>query len=57
MFSATNDDEPAKSWLPYIVGMAATAIASALGTELVKWGVEELREKYGTKKPEQKKDT
>ena len=55
MFNAADDEEPIKSWLPYVVGMAATAMLSALGSELVKWGVEELKEKYGTKKPEEKK--
>lgn len=57
MFSTMNDDDkPIKSWLPYVIGMAATAMLSALGSELVKWGVEELKEKYGTKKPEEKPD-
>ena len=44
-----DDDKPLKSWWPYIIGMGATAILSTLGSELVKWGVEELRTKYGTK--------
>jgi hypothetical protein len=55
MFSATNDgDKPIKSWTPYIIGMTTTAILSALGTKLVEWGIDELRGKFGTKKPEKK---
>jgi hypothetical protein len=45
-----DDEKPIKSWIPYIIGMTATAILSALGTEAVKWAVDELRTKYGTQK-------
>jgi len=38
---------PIKDWLPYIIGMTATAIISTIGHELVKWGVDELKHKYG----------
>lgn len=57
MFSTMNDDDkPIKSWVPYIVGMACTAILSTLGSKLVEWGIDELREKYGTKKPEKENE-
>jgi hypothetical protein len=52
-----NDDKP-NHWIPYVIGMATTAIVSFLGTELVRWGVDELKHKYGSKpdaKPEEKK--
>ncbi len=55
MFANSQDDEQ-KTWLPYILGMTATAALSALCTKLMEWGVDELREKYGTKKPEKKND-
>jgi hypothetical protein len=48
MFASQDDDQP-KTWVPYIVGMAATAILSTLGSKLVEWGVDELRSKYGSK--------
>lgn len=47
MLNQQDDDQPIKSWMPYIIGMAATIIVSALGLELVKCGVEALRNKYG----------
>ena len=53
MFNASDDDE-VKSWMPYVVGMAATAMLSSLASELVRWGVDELKQKYGTKKSEDK---
>lgn len=52
MFNSINNDED-KNWLPYIVGMTATAILSALGAKLVEWGIDELRAKYGSKKLQQ----
>lgn len=54
MFASQDDDQ--KSWLPYIIGMTATAALSALCTKLVEWGVDELRQKYGAKKPEKKEN-
>jgi hypothetical protein len=57
MFNASGDnDQPTNSWLPYVIGMTTTAILSALGSELVKWGVEELKKKYGTKEPKGKEN-
>lgn len=56
MFASQQDDEQ-KSWLPYILGMTATAALSALCTKLVEWGIDELREKYGTPKPEKKEES
>ena len=50
MLTQQADEEPVKVWFPYVVGMAAAAIFSTLGAELVKWGVDELRLKYGTPK-------
>lgn len=55
MFASEDDDQP-KTWVPYIVGMAATAILSTLGSKLVEWGVDELRSKYGSKKKEGRND-
>jgi hypothetical protein len=52
---ASEDDKP-KSWVPYIVGMTATAILSTLGSKLVEWGVDELRSKYGSKQKEKGDD-
>lgn len=46
----SQDDDKSKNWIPYIVGMTATAILSTLGSKLVEWGVDELRDRYGTKK-------
>jgi len=57
MFSPLDDDKPIKSWVPYIVGMAATAILSTVGSELAKWGIDELKNKWGTKSPEEKKES
>lgn len=51
MFNAT-DEEKEKSWLPYILGMTATAILTTVGSELVRWGVDELKKKYGKKDKE-----
>lgn len=48
----SQDDDKAKNWLPYIIGMTATAILSTLGSKLIEWGVDELRAKYGTQKEE-----
>lgn len=53
---ASQDDDKSKSWLPYIVGMTATAILSTLGSKLVEWGVDELRNKYGSEKKEETDD-
>ncbi len=52
----SQDDEKSKSWLPYIIGMTATAILSTLGSKLVEWGVDELRAKYGSEKKEERND-
>lgn len=49
MFNQSND-EPIKEWMPYVIGMAAAAALSTLGSELIKWGIEELRTKYGSPK-------
>lgn len=49
-------DDDQKTWVPYVIGMAATAIVSALGTELVKWGIDELKLKYGSKKEDTDKE-
>lgn len=57
MFASQQDDnQPIKNWLPYVLGMAATAMLSALGSSLIEWGVEELKKKYGSKEPEKKED-
>ena len=50
---ASQDDQPTKNWMPYIIAMAATAILSTVGAELAKWGIDELRNKYGTKPPKE----
>lgn len=50
------DDDKGKSWLPYVIGMTATAILSTLGSKLVEWGVDEIRAKYGSKKKEDQDD-
>ncbi len=49
-------DDDQKTWVPYVIGMAATAIVSALGTELVKWGIDELKNKYGSKQKDTDKE-
>lgn len=51
-----NQDDDKKTWLPYIIGMTATAILSTLGSKLIEWGVDELRAKYGTQKDEDHDD-
>lgn len=48
MFNANEDK---RSWVPFIVASAATAALSTLGAELIRWGVDELRGQFGTKKP------
>ncbi len=50
-----NADDDTKSWTPYVVGMVATALLSSLASELVRWGVDELKQKYGTKRTEDNK--
>jgi hypothetical protein len=45
----SKNEEQTTVWFPYIIGMVATAILTTLGSELVKWGVEEVRNKFGSK--------
>ena len=53
MFNANSDKS--KGWLPYILGMSATAVLTVVGSELVRWGVDELKAlrngKLDAKKP------
>ena len=57
MFSPLDDDgtKPIKSWIPYIVGMTVTAVLSAIGADLAKLGIDELKNKWGSKPPKETK--
>lgn len=49
------DDKP-KENVPRILAIAfATAALSTLGAKIVDWAVEEVKARYGSKKPEEKK--
>jgi hypothetical protein len=51
------DNPPPKDSVKFILGMAfATAAVATLGSKLVDWAVEEIKGKYGTKPPEEKKE-
>jgi hypothetical protein len=54
MIESNDEDKPIKSWLPYVIGMACAATLSALGSELARWGVEELRKKLKNEPKEEK---
>lgn len=43
-----------KQYLPFILVNAATATLTTLGTEVVKWGVEAIKDKVSPKKEEKK---
>jgi hypothetical protein len=49
------DDKP-KDGVPHILALAfATAAFTTLGAKIVDWAVEELKTRYGSKKPEETK--
>lgn len=45
-------EEPDDGWHRYVVFTVVTAALSTLTTALATWAVDELRAKYGSKKPE-----
>lgn len=43
MTFAASDERPRNKWPGYIAGTAATALLSAMATELGRWAIEELK--------------
>ncbi len=43
-------EDKSHNWPNYIAAMTAVAILSTVGSELSKWAIEHLKEKYSTKK-------